>query len=1358
MAKVIAIGTPVNDDERRAIAHLRSHLPDAYFILHNFELVYDRQAFEIDIAVLAPHALYLVDVKGTRGSIEVAGGKWYPEGRQPFPSPLSKLRGHARSLKGFLLQRHPGRREIEDIYVDAVVILSGQSVQLSDRTNADKPSTQVLAKCHELFLSTARLPPGRAKPISSLHGQILGAIQGISKASKPQPIIGEWKVMERLGGNDHYEEFRAVHATMSQIRTAVRIRSFKADPYLDEAERKEQELLISTAYRALMSMPVHQNIIGAKSFIPSDVGDRFHLVTEEVVGQSLRLHIDKPQLAMTLEQKGRVVLGILQALVHMQSHRVVHRNLSPANILVGPDNQPRITGFDFARPGTGSQSIAKLIDEGDLEVDYMAPELVGNPKEAAVASDLFSAGIIFYELFVGTRPFSSQSDLYNCNAHFTQAPSALQSNLPKTFDTWLQSICTFDPKKRPIAQDALTAWTQIWEAKPETSLTVAPPTVQMDKQQFYKNLNQGHALTQKFVVEEKLGQGGYGTVYRVTDTLGDISRVVKIIHHDRSSTIERVKKEYRALLDLRHPHVVQVIDADWLADGTPYLVFEYVEGRDLKVMLEKGEVGVEDLPQIAREALEGLKYLHQQGLWHCDIKPSNILWTQKGTKLIDFNVSVKATDDTLKGGGTRRYVPPDFDPSITPTPDSLLDRDLFALGVTLFEVASGGRYPWGDALAPTPQAPTVQLQDMPRCSDLAPDLLEALRKALAPLRSQRYSSAEEFLSAILRVTLIRKPRTPTTPDLGSVEKNTNPFVNFLSTCFSQSHHTNAGTRGKDRRENHGLDLWVETDLERHLLPAIIRGEFSLVIISGNAGDGKTTFLQRLEEIITDEGGRILSRGQNGVRFSLRGRSFVSNYDGSQDEGNKDNNAVLETFFAPFQGKFSQWKSTEVHLIAINEGRLVDYLEENHQRYADLYRQVHQGLNGNPVQSGLAIVNLNLRSLVVDPMERDDSLFDRLLGRMTHDQFWEPCTQCDLADKCYAHQNAKTLQDSQAGNKVKERLRYLYTLVHLRGRLHVTMRDLRSALAYMLGSGRTCAEIHALYNESGRRREILESWYYNSWMGSGSSTGDRLLTELSGLDMAHADDPRLDRGLDFGKPIERPWLFSFPSRSKYDWELLTREYVELENVSMDVTMLRVTAHRQYVGWLRRKAFFERRDTAWTSMVAYQHAQIFLKLLRGELAAGPTVQRQILASMLHGEGITHPEHLPNHLALEVRKIDGAALRSYRVFPGYQFKLQRIEVLGGFVEQLPTHLLLVHDKGSSPEHLQITLDIYEILMRREAGYRASQEEEQGFALQLEIFKNMLLSAPSQELWLTKDGKVFYSMVRQPTGNLQLSQVENP
>ena len=99
-----------------------------------------------------------------------------------------------------------------------------------------------------------------------------------------------------------------------------------------------------------------------------------------------------------------------------------------------------------------------------------------------------------------------------------------------------------------------------------------------------------------------------------------------------------------------------------------------------------------------------------------------------------------------------------------------------------------------------------------------------------------------------------------------------------------------------------------------------------------------------------------------------------------------------------------------------------------------------------------------RSVVAASPERagpeDAAILDRTLRRMVQEESWKTCRSCDLAAVCYAHHNARTFAHPTAGPRIAGRLRTLYELVALRGRLHITVRDLRSALAFMLTSART----------------------------------------------------------------------------------------------------------------------------------------------------------------------------------------------------------------------------------------------------------------------------------------------------------------
>ena len=160
--------------------------------------------------------------------------------------------------------------------------------------------------------------------------------------------------------------------------------------------------------------------------------------------------------------------------------------------------------------------------------------------------------------------------------------------------------------------------------------------------------------------------------------------------------------------------------------------------------------------------------------------------------------------------------------------------------------------------------------------------------------------------------------------------------------------------------------------------------------------------------------------------------------------------------------------------------------------------------------------------------------------MSQQEYWEACEKCDLKGKCYAYHNAKTFQDPIAGPKVIERLKMLYTITHLRGRLHITMRDLRSALAFMLVGTRDCDGIHQLYHNGGEENQnrILDGFYFNSWLGGSEGSNDRLVSLLSEIDVAQVSNPDLDRALGFLAPKTKAMSrFSFAERPGYDEELV-----------------------------------------------------------------------------------------------------------------------------------------------------------------------------------------------------------------------------
>lgn len=1392
MAQVIRLGEPANDAERRAIAFLRDNLPADYTLLHNFELVRGREVFEVDLAILAPHCVFLVDIKGTQGQVDVHGSRWYPEGRQPFPSPLAKLRDHARTFKSMFCDAHPARLELRRAYVRAVVLMTAPNAQVVDHTpdRRDERDVAYLSRSVAFFQSRVGVPSNFDTSITPLLGLIRGVLTGRSRPRNGPLCFREYQVEQRLGSDVRSTEYRARH--IYDRRGPPRLlRVYRIDPLLERESPAYvlEHNRISNAFQALSRMPPHRNIVAVQSFFPTDDEDGFVLVTEETSGNALRQVISKPDLARTFEQKFGILRDMLAALAHAHAHSVVHRNLTPDAVLVGADGVNRLIGFDYARVGENrSGTIADTITT-ELDTAYLAPELYAAPNQvdasrATAASDLFAAGLIGYELFTGKHPFESPQDMASRQAIFPVPPSTLRPELPPALDTWLQQLCAYEaPARFPNAETAFQELESIVAQMQAQPAAIAPPASAQPAPapRDLRKLQPGDRLGDRFVVQKYLGEGKFSVVYKVFDSFGEVDRAIKLITHDRHSVLGRLRREYSALAKLpEHENIVRVIWADHFPgpddDGTPYIVMEYAEGYTVADFIEAEALSHEDSRAIAVQVARGLTHIHRHGWHHHDIKPANLLWTDRGVRIIDFNVAVSDEEHQAQGG-TTRYIPPDFDPMEELTTATKIDRDLYALGVTFYQCVTR-HYPFGDgddALRASPRPP----RGFPGCEDLSDSWVQLLLKAIDGRRGQRFASAEEFRAALEALPPIRRSH-----DTGSTSEemlalpvlqsqarpNFNPFVSHLLTLYSQSSKTNAGTRGLDEI---GKLTYIPTLLDTELTPAVLGGEFRLVLISGNAGDGKTAFIQQLEAQASSA--ETLVRGSNGRQFVLNGRTFFSNYDGSQDEGDKDNDEVLRDFFGPFAGNNAQrWPNASTHLIAINEGRLVDFLSSHQQRFPLLARIVREGLDGSMTRDGIAIINLNLRSVVADAKGSNSSIFERLLRRMVEPQFWQACTACDVREHCYIHHNARTFMDPVAGPRVIERLKELYTITHLRGRLHITLRDLRSALAFMLVGTRDCDEVHALYDKGAEaRQKIADGFYFNAWCGGSEGSADRLVSLLREIDIGQSTNPDLDRSFAFLGPRERSMTrFSFEERAGFDDQLFDALFAALPQ-QYDRTLQReaIVAHQHYVAMLRRRYYFERRDEQRDKrrdeqaddlqrggMLPYRSVDHFLELVNGNADLRNEITR-LLHAINRGEGLSDPERLGPRLALRVRQVERATIRSYRLFDEQVFELTRrtIGPAARFIEYQPQGLIFAYQlpRGRRAE-LLLNLDVYDMLMRLNDGYRPSIEEIEGFYRTLAVFKNVLASAPYQDVMLTENGHEFFHLRRTEDGVLKLGRVE--
>ena len=1392
MARIVPIGPPVNDAERRVIAHLRDHGPSDWTVLHSLEIPDSRgRLFEVDLVVVTPHMIYVIDVKGTFGRIDVQGSRWMPAGRSPFHTPLPKLRENAKRLKGLLEDAH---RELSRVYVDAVVVLPAPDARLVDhnKPQRDAASTVNLPHLITLLSDVSRVPSGAFSvdaDIARHHETIVEEIKAIGHVPSGPLQFGNWLVIDTLSETIHAEgidvvgEYRAKNANAVQGSGTVRLVVRQADLYAPTAEREKRQKQIGIAYEALGKLPPHPSIVGVRDFFPDPEDRGFVTVYDDIPGHALRLHLgEKPIEPLTRDRKLLILRQVLAGLALAQSRKVVHRALSPASILLTQDGRAMITGFDYAKTAQMRAHTVALDAHSAADQAYLAPEALADPTKMNDKADIYALGVIGFEMLTGHLPFDSVTAQVKAGGVLPERDLE-QADVPAPLRHWLSLLCAAKPEDRPDAREAIRRFElAIGEVqRPKRRVTGGnggqpprPPELAEgggdDKRRdpsFWKNLPRDFALGTKYIVQQRLGKpGASGVAYKVFDTMRNVDRVIKLILRDEEGTKERARREGMVLSRLQdatpHPNVVRMLDVDVLPKPYPYpfLVFEFVTGEDLGEVIRSRTLTPSDVLRIGLDVAEGLKYLHSLDVWHCDIKPGNLLWAEEGVKILDFGIA--KTPESTQGhtASTPRYTPPDLD-QLPSSAAGYVDRDLYALGITLYEALTGA-YPWEGASTPPPAVAVEDPRGRFRLPGVPVKLVETLLKAISPERGSRFTSAEEFLAALQLAAQPPKPPAQVTPHVvpvtagggGGDSGDHNPFISYLQTLYSQSRRSNRGTRGMDAAD---VRVYVPTALDLALTPNVLAGTHSLVIVTGNAGDGKTAFLENLAATAREHGAVFTSERANGADFELNGRRFHTNYDGSQDEDGVVSDEVLIEFFRPFAGDDQMGTlAGETRLIAVNEGRLVDFLSHHPDEFAALTKTVEVGLRGEDDEPGpVAVVNLNLRDVTVRPTDTvngegsETSILERMLDSMVRPEVWAACDGCALFEGCYARQNAATIAHSVVGQQVKERMRRIYEVAQLRGRLHITLRDLRSALAYTLTSGRDCAEIHDLYAAS-ESAAILASHYFNAYRGGPATTErDRLLIQLHLVDVARPPQPVLDRRL-AGEGLLEHYLVNAADRATPERVLLRDLHAAVS--SADASPDEVIG---FVAAARRLSYFEMRDPGEAvKMLPYASVQRFLELLDGQR---PVPTDLFLSALNRSEGIVSPELADGGLVIRVRDVVRGTVRSLRRFPGEGFHASRVGTdAHPYLETRPTALRLTYTDmsrdGVPPAELRVGLDLFELIERFRRGYQASIDDDQGYALALTVFKNQLAAVPYQEVLLTVDGSSMHTVRRDDQGVLRL------
>jgi len=285
----------------------------------------------------------------------------------------------------------------------------------------------------------------------------------------------------------------------------------------------------------------------------------------------------------------------------------------------------------------------------------------------------------------------------------------------------------------------------------------------------------GAMITQSksYKIVERLGEGGFGKVYKVFDPIMNRYAALKMIKMNvPEDERRRFRQEARLCGTFMHPNLIRALEVGTTQEhGLFWFAMDYLDGSDLMGYLDRREpLGFELIREVFRQTLDALTHVHARKFIHCDIKPANIFIATdlydpslKLVKLIDFGVARDLGDANPSPSrrimGDPFYMPPE-QTYANPTLDAR--ADLYALGMTFYEVVTGGRHPFEDLFTQHPRealiaqrerVPTPPSTYLPVSvgSEHASDVDSFFSTACAKNPDERFPSAEIMKRALMHV-------------------------------------------------------------------------------------------------------------------------------------------------------------------------------------------------------------------------------------------------------------------------------------------------------------------------------------------------------------------------------------------------------------------------------------------------------------------------------------------------------------------------------------------------------------------------------------------------------------------------------
>ncbi len=1275
MVRHIPCGDFVNESERRAVEQLKAKLQAArgpWVLLSNLSHAQHtaRRADEIDIVAIGPPGVCAVEVKHwDAGYLKRHGAVVDAE--------ADRIDGKAKRVAGAL------RPRLDPGFVSGRLLLTRSNVRFGDERRPRPRGVGVFGLPEWKTLLDVDGPVRLSADQIELAAQLLEPRTKVALRGDLRAFAGLIN-LERLSdrADAFHRIYRGQHPTRRD-RVILHLYDLSASDADNALELARRELDTIQRWQKARFMPTLLDSFQEAEGYPGEL-HFFSLV--DPAAPALQDRRDDPQ--WTPGARLDFARAAIDALAELHQPEpgsdaapTLHRQITPRSLRVRHNNQPLFTELNLSRLGDAVTLAPAATDFGEL-AEYYAPEVrQGGLAVADPRSDVFSLCASLRVLFDGEDAVS------------------------RAADAALAAGCAAAPEQRVPLADIAKALAAVG------SMDAAEPTVtnSLPAAEFWDEDTVVPFQQSQFKVIGRLGGGGVGQTFKVVELDTDSEErfgtyVAKLINHeDDARAVIRAYRLARAQTDHPNLSVIHEIAAEWQADRFVALL-KWVEGIPLSDLTGVLPIHAEDIGEDSAEALalhwlkelcDALGQLHRAGLVHGDVSPRNVIVQGGSTTLTDYDTVLRSGDTPSRS--TAVYASPAVQERVRIEPAD----DLYALAATLFHVLTD-REPFLHG--------AERRKDLGLCWDGIDGLAQLrpfLDRATHPDPTARFrdgAEARAFLSELTQAPDAAAPADDA--ERITLSDNVVPWLQEVLSTYPGARRGNAETRGLD--SDFALQTYVETPLDSILLEDLRAGRVNLVILFGNAGDGKTAFLQHL----------VRKLGVEDIQSSRRvwetdlgnGRRLMVNLDGAAAWQGRDANELLDDLFAPFHRR--DFPTDRVHVVAVNNGKLLEWVETQPQdtwltaALRDLLL-----FDKPPAEPRFRLIDLNRRSLVGGlvkdaPEPRADflnALIDRLLGGDTDP--WRPCAACTAQDRCTAFASVRLLRDPEQGARLRARLTDLLQACHQRGEIHITARELRAALSYCLFGIDHCEDLHAAPDA---RPEPL--WHRLFDAASERRQGE-LLAEMARFDPALESDPIIDRGL-------------------------------LRTVASDAGGHRLADARRRA-WLLG-------DGA-NGRVRLMHGQHIARF-----RAVPAMSAGELDALLRDLclGIARLEDLPPKAFAPAQVDHGVPLRItprtptesafWVVKPWDRFSLSpALPAAADGLERLHTHLHLTYRYATGDaETLILGLELFHLLLELRAGMQLSGVGEEGIFANLEIFTQRLASEDARLLhaWHPSDEDRLY------------------